>query len=58
MADFTGTWYGKPFDQLTREEMLDALNHCAAEIASLRGDRLRWQRAADPLKYLLNGEQK
>jgi len=57
MADqVVGTWYGKPFDQLTREEMLAALNHCSAEIVSLRGDRIRWMRAADPLKYLMNKE--
>lgn len=50
-------WYGKPVLSLSREELLECVNHLAAEVGVLRVDCARWQRAADPAKYLL-GQQR
>lgn len=48
-------WYGTKIDELSKDELIDALNWCAGEIELLRSDRDRWIRAGDPVKYLMDG---
>lgn len=49
-------WMGRLVTELTREELLEAINHVSNEIRQLRADRDRWFKAGDPLKYLMNGD--
>jgi hypothetical protein len=51
-------WRGKPIDELSREELVEALNWCGRELQEIRADRTRWMRSADPVKYLLQGRVK
>lgn len=46
-------WYGKPCSELSREELLEVIEHLASESGQLRADRDRWMEAGDPAKYLL-----
>ena len=46
-------WYGKPLSDLTKEELIQALEQVGAELVAQRADKARWMRAADPLKYLM-----
>ena len=48
-------WKGQPIEDLTREELIEALNWCAQEIQEQREDKSRWMKAADPIKYLMAG---
>jgi hypothetical protein len=47
-------WMGKSVDELTREELIEVIEHLSSERDSLRTDRNRWMKAGDAAKYLLN----
>ena len=47
------TWYGKPIDSLSNEEMLEVINYCANELQRLTKDRDRWMKSGDSVKYLM-----
>ncbi|MFN7610083.1 MAG: hypothetical protein ACK5QX_03975 [bacterium] len=51
------TWFGRPIDELTREELLEVVEWCGREILSLRADRDRWRESGDSLKYLMAGRR-
>lgn len=50
------TWKGRPMHDLSREELLEVVQWCGQEIQNLQADRLRWKKAADPIKYLMAGD--
>jgi len=47
------TWCGRPVHELSREELLQVVEYCGAEIQKLTTDRNRWMQSGDPLKYLM-----
>ena len=47
------TWYGRPVQDLSREELLQVVEYCGAEIQKLTTDRNRWRQSGDPVKYLM-----
>ena len=47
------TWCGRPVTELSREELLEVIEYCGAEIQKLTTDRNRWMQSGDPLKYLM-----
>lgn len=47
------TWKGKPVDELTREELIEAINYCGEEMERLRRENMRLAKAMDLIKYLL-----
>ena len=47
------TWCGRPVNELSREELLQVVEYCGAEIQKLTTDRNRWMQSGDPLKYLM-----
>jgi hypothetical protein len=49
------TWYGRPVHDLSREELLQVVEYCGAEIQNLTADRNRWMQSGDPVKYLMSG---
>jgi hypothetical protein len=48
-------WMGRRIDELDKNELLEVVNYCAAEIEAIRADRDRWREAGDAAKYLMNG---
>lgn len=50
-------WMGRPMEELTRDELLEAVEWCGREIQSLRADRDRWRESGDALKYLMAGRR-
>lgn len=51
-------WQGTPVSELTRSELVDALDWCAGEIERTRVDRDRWRKAGDAAKYLLDRDSR
>jgi hypothetical protein len=49
------TWFGRPIQDLSREELLKVVEHCGEEIQKLTSDRNRWRQSGDPVKYLMAG---
>jgi hypothetical protein len=47
------TWCGRPVNELSREELLQVVEYCGAEIQKLTTDRNRWMQSGDPVKYLM-----
>jgi len=47
------TWCGRPVHELSREELLQVVEYCGAEIQKLTTDRNRWMQSGDPVKYLM-----
>jgi hypothetical protein len=47
------TWCGRPVTELSREELLEVIEYCGAEIQNLTADRNRWMQSGDPVKYLM-----
>jgi hypothetical protein len=47
------TWYGRHVQDLSREELLQVVEYCGAEIQKLTTDRNRWKQSGDPVKYLM-----
>jgi hypothetical protein len=47
------TWYGRPVNELSREELLQVVEYCGTEIQKLTTDRNRWMQSGDPVKYLM-----
>jgi len=47
------TWCGRPVHELSREELLQVVDYCGAEIQKLTTDRNRWMQSGDPVKYLM-----
>ena len=52
------TWCGRPVETLTRDELLRCVADCGREIQQLRHERTRLFKAADPINYLLAGNEK
>ena len=48
-------WMGQPVTDLSREELLEVVEWCGGEIQRLQGDRDKWMRSGDALKYLMDG---
>ncbi len=51
---FIGTWKGRDFNELSREELLDVIEYLGKELKEVREDRDRWFEAGDVVKYLMN----
>lgn len=51
------TVFGTPVENLSREELIEALRLVALELQNVRTERNRWKEAGDPLKYLMQGKQ-
>ena len=49
------TWKGQRIEDLSREELIEAINWLASELDEQRNDKARWMKAADPIKYLMAG---
>jgi cell division ATPase FtsA len=49
------TWFGRPIQDLSHEELLKVVEHCGEEILKLTSDRDRWRQSGDPVKYLMAG---
>ena len=47
-------WMGRPITELSRDELLEVIEHCGREIVHLRKEAVEWRDAADPIKYLKN----
>ncbi len=48
-------WMGRSVEELTREQLLQAVSHLVLEVEQLRASRDAWRRAGDPLKHLMAG---
>jgi hypothetical protein len=45
---------GQKVEDLTREQLIEALTGLHQDFQDLQADRDRWKRSGDPLRHLLN----
>lgn len=56
MTPLVTTWLGQKLSDLSKQELIEALEYAVKEIEKLRQDRDRWRNSGDPLKYLMEGK--
>lgn len=50
------TWMGQKLEDLSKEELIKAIEYSAKEIERLQQDRDRWRNSGDTLKYLMQAK--
>jgi hypothetical protein len=58
MSNQITTWYGRPITELDKDELIEVINHLGNELNDVNQDRSRWMNAADPVKYLMETQQR